>query len=278
LGAGDYERAAKDLNEAIRISPEGAMAYNARGNAYLRKKEFDAAIADFDKAIQLDAGQSSAFVGRGRAYGSKQEYDRALQDFNQAIRINPKDSDALRSRGIAFNLQKDYKRALADFENAVRLNPSAANHSSISRVLFYMGRFEQSAVAADKALTSAPQDKYMLLWRYLARAKATGAQAARRELSDGARRLTDRSWPDPVIALFLDQITEDSFFLQADDSDPKRKAELICEAKFYVAESRLLSGKNQEAITLLQSAEAECPIAFVEKRAASVELERMAKP
>ena len=43
-----------DYNEAIRLNPTFAMAYNRRAIAWDNKKEYEKAINDFNEAIRLD--------------------------------------------------------------------------------------------------------------------------------------------------------------------------------------------------------------------------------
>ena len=64
-----------ELNEAIRLKPDSPHAYNARGYAYLRLKEYKRAITDFDQAIRLDPLYGNAYHNRGvarRASGDRE--------------------------------------------------------------------------------------------------------------------------------------------------------------------------------------------------------------
>jgi tetratricopeptide (TPR) repeat protein len=48
---GAYDRALQDLDEAIRIDPKMAVAYNNRGLAFTNKGDPDRGIRDFNEAI-----------------------------------------------------------------------------------------------------------------------------------------------------------------------------------------------------------------------------------
>jgi len=54
-----------DYNEAIRLNPRLAAAFNNRGNAHSDRGNFDAAIADYNEAIRLDPRLAHAFNNRG---------------------------------------------------------------------------------------------------------------------------------------------------------------------------------------------------------------------
>ena len=52
-----------------------ALAYGGRGHAWAAKKDFDRAIASDDEAIRLDPGFALAYQNRGNARDRKGEYD-----------------------------------------------------------------------------------------------------------------------------------------------------------------------------------------------------------
>jgi len=123
---GNYDRAIVNLSEAIRLNPNGALAFYSRGLAYGKKGDYDRAIADYDEAIRFDASDSLAFINRGLAYERKGETDLAIADYNEAIRLDPNDALALNSRGIAYGMKGDYDRAIADFNKSILLDPKRA--------------------------------------------------------------------------------------------------------------------------------------------------------
>ena len=52
--SGNFDKAAADYNEVIRLNPKDADAYRSRGVAYRDKGDLDKAIADYTEAIRLD--------------------------------------------------------------------------------------------------------------------------------------------------------------------------------------------------------------------------------
>jgi Flp pilus assembly protein TadD len=79
-----FREAIAELSEAIRLKPDQATAYNARGYAYLRSSHVKAALADFDKAIQLNPAYANAYHNRaiakkaaGDAVGAAEDEKRA---------------------------------------------------------------------------------------------------------------------------------------------------------------------------------------------------------
>jgi lipoprotein NlpI len=84
------------------------------------------AIQDYDQAIKLDPNDATAFNNRGRAYNDKGQYDRAIADFNEAIRLDPKYRSAYFERGLANLYAGNLPKALADLNQASALDPKYA--------------------------------------------------------------------------------------------------------------------------------------------------------
>jgi tetratricopeptide (TPR) repeat protein len=63
---GDPDRAIADYDEALRLEPELAMAYNNRGVAWRDKGDKEHALADFSAAVRLDPDLAIALEHRKR--------------------------------------------------------------------------------------------------------------------------------------------------------------------------------------------------------------------
>ncbi len=123
---GEYDLAIRDLDKTIELNPSYAEAYSNRGVTYLAKGDYDRAIRDFDQAIALNPAYAHAYNNRGIAYGSKGEYDRAIRDLNKAIELNPRLADAYNNRGMAYGRKGEYDQAIRDLNEAIELNPGNA--------------------------------------------------------------------------------------------------------------------------------------------------------
>jgi tetratricopeptide (TPR) repeat protein len=155
----DYDRAFSDYDQAIRLDPKLAMAYNGRGNVYWTKHDYDRAIADFDQAIGLDPRLAMAYSSRGATYLEKHDYDRAFSDFDQAIRLDSKLALAYNWRGKAHWTKHDYDRAIADLDQGIRLDPKVAS------VYYWRGKayedkrdYERSIADYEQSLKLDPKD------------------------------------------------------------------------------------------------------------------------
>jgi len=70
--------------------PNLALALLHRGNAHYANLDYDRAIADFDEAIRLNPKAANAFNDRAIARRAKGDLDSAIADYSEAIRLDPK--------------------------------------------------------------------------------------------------------------------------------------------------------------------------------------------
>ena len=112
---GDPDGAIRYLDEAIRLRPNLAGAFNDRGVAYMAKGDTDRAVQDFNEAILLNPADVPALYNRGRAYmENTNAYEQAIADFNEALRLRPQFAKALHARGMIKLKKGDSAGANAD--------------------------------------------------------------------------------------------------------------------------------------------------------------------
>ena len=105
------------------MNPNYAPALNNRGNAYYGKGEFERAIKDYDEAIRMNPKYTAAYDNRGLAYKHKGDSERAIKDFDEAIELDPKSPLTLFHRGQARFSSGQYGPALRDFASAHQIHP-----------------------------------------------------------------------------------------------------------------------------------------------------------
>src|SRR6266852_2379764 len=101
------DRAIADIDQAIRIDPNNARAFNGRGFIFLTKGELDRALSDLNEAVRLDPNLGDALVNRSVLYIQRDDFDRAIVDLNEALRINPRNAAAFYNRGFAYRTKGD---------------------------------------------------------------------------------------------------------------------------------------------------------------------------
>jgi len=89
----NYSAALEDCNQAIRLRPRYAVAYDSRGFVYLRFGKDAQAIKDFSTALNLQPGRATALLGRGLAELHLGRATQASADIRQARKIDPEIDD-----------------------------------------------------------------------------------------------------------------------------------------------------------------------------------------
>jgi len=97
-----FDEALVEYDEAIRIEPKNAPAYNNRGTAYGALGQYDRATDDFDESIRLDPVYAEAYNNRGIVSGKLGQYEKSVEDYGEAIRIEPLYALAYNNRGFAY--------------------------------------------------------------------------------------------------------------------------------------------------------------------------------
>jgi tetratricopeptide (TPR) repeat protein len=181
---GEYDRAIRDYDEAIRLNPKDPIAFNNRGDTYAHKGDTDRAIRDFDEVIRLDPKIAIAFSNRGVLYGRKGDNDRAIRDHEEAIRLDPKDAISLHYRGIAYANKGESDRAIRDYDEAIRLDPKfAAALESRGNAYLKKGDNDRAIRDLDEAIRLDPRFGVALTRRGMAREAKGDREGARADFA-----------------------------------------------------------------------------------------------
>lgn len=155
---GEYEEAIKHYDQAIRINPQDATAYNNRGIATDALGRHGQAIADFDQAIRINPQRTQAYNNRGSAKSELGRHEEAIVDYNQAIRINPQYAKAYYNRGNAKHALGQHHDAIADYDQAIHIKPQFAEaYYGRGNAKFALGRHDQAIADYDQAIRINPQ-------------------------------------------------------------------------------------------------------------------------
>ena len=121
---GQYSSAIEDYTTAIKLKSNFADALNNRGNAYLATEQFQNAAQDLQAALKLKNNSAAIHNNLGSVYYSMKNFDAAIKEYTQAIQINSKYSEAWYNRAVAYYVQGDLVKSLLDMNEARKLNPN----------------------------------------------------------------------------------------------------------------------------------------------------------
>ncbi len=102
---GKDREALADRNEAIRLKPDFAEGFLARGGSYHALGMHDQGLADRTEAIRLKPDLAEAWCARGSAFFLLGQYGKAIDDLNQALRLKPDYAEAQMVLGKAQSAQ-----------------------------------------------------------------------------------------------------------------------------------------------------------------------------
>ena len=140
-------------DEALRLNPDMAEAYNNRGVAYFVANQHDRGFADLDTAISLQSDFVEAYFNRGAANVSLEQYASAESDLDQAIRLRPTYADAHYARGLVEARLERYASGIERFNEAIRLRPRFAEaYFERGEAKSHLGRYVSAVVDYTEAI------------------------------------------------------------------------------------------------------------------------------
>ena len=104
-----------------------AMAFNERGQVYLKQGNQTSAIGDISRALKLEPTLLRGLLNRAKLYDLQNKLDLALKDLNKALEKYPESVEALKNRGVILSKQNKAEQAIVDFDKAIGITPKRAD-------------------------------------------------------------------------------------------------------------------------------------------------------
>jgi len=189
-----YQVGVDMINSGLKIRPDAAPLYVARGVLYVQLAQYDQAEADFEKANALDPARSIGSVAQGLEAVQSSDPDRALALVRAKLARKPNDpyllfleADILAQRGVEPGTA-DFATAVHSAKRAVFLQPSlGAAHDVLAKLYLQAGQNQLAIEQSRKALITDPKDQ-TALYHLIQGLRKTGA---RDELPDLLKRLAE---------------------------------------------------------------------------------------
>ena len=122
----DYRGAADLLEDAVRIDPGGAHAYNALGIAYLEQADYRRAIPAFRDAVRRAPHWTYPLHNLALCYMETGDSAAAIRTYQQAIRLTPRYSYLPYNLGLVYQRLNRRKDAEAAYRRAMAIAPDLA--------------------------------------------------------------------------------------------------------------------------------------------------------
>jgi tetratricopeptide (TPR) repeat protein len=182
------------VNSGLKLQPEAAPLYVARGILYVQLAKFDEAEADFEKANVLDPAGSLGSVAQGLEAVQSNDPDRALTTVRSKLAKKPDDpyllylqADVLTQKGVDPG-SPEFAAAVRSAKKAVALQPSlSAARDVLAKLYLQSGQNQLAIEQCHKALETDPKDQ-TALYHLIQGLRKTGA---RNEIPDLLKRLAE---------------------------------------------------------------------------------------
>ncbi len=160
----EFAAAVPFFEQALRINPDSASAFNNFGNVLHALGRHTQALASYDRSLALRPDNRQALMHRGHVLRKLIRPDEALESYDRALLLQPDDGDAMVHRGAALTdigryeeAVVAYRRALASGGDAQRIMYSLASLGAeavpkASPVEYVKRLFDQYADAFDEHL------------------------------------------------------------------------------------------------------------------------------
>jgi tetratricopeptide (TPR) repeat protein len=169
------------INSGLKLQPNAAELYVARGVLYVQLADYERAEEDFERAEQLDPNRGLSAAAQGMLAEEKDQNDpdRALATIKAKLVKNPGDPFLWYLQAAVIS-QKSPEPGSAEFEQgmdsakrAVTLNPSlTAAHNVLAKFYLDSGQTELAVRECRLALQQSPEDQTALYRLVLALRKS----------------------------------------------------------------------------------------------------------
>ncbi len=182
------------IDSGLKLQPNVAPLYVARGVLYVQLARYDQAEADFEKANSLDPASSLGSVAQGLQAVQSNDPDRALATVRAKLAKKPDDpylwylqADVLAQKGPDPGTA-DFEAALRSAKRAVTLQPSlSAARDVLAKLYLQAGQNQLAIEQCRKALNSDPKNQ-TAVYHLIQGLRKTGAKS---EIPELLKRLAE---------------------------------------------------------------------------------------
>ncbi len=155
---GKLDQAIANYQQALKIEPNNALAYNQMGEIYVQQGKLDAAIAACQNAIKIKPNLAAAYKNLGNALQAGGKIEEAIRAYSKAVEIDPQFAEAYANLGSMLGMQGQMEKAIAYFQKALEIKPNiAAVHWNLGNALNKVKRVSEAIACWRRAAEYNPQ-------------------------------------------------------------------------------------------------------------------------
>lgn len=115
---GQYDRAIKLYNQAIKIEPDNPILYFDLSECYFGKDELSLAINCLNYAINIDSTFYGLYNNRGLYYYRLMQDEKAIADFEKAVQLNNQSADLFYNLALGYLSTNQSDKACVAYNQA----------------------------------------------------------------------------------------------------------------------------------------------------------------
>jgi tetratricopeptide (TPR) repeat protein len=157
--AGNVREAIRQYEEALRLQPDLADAHNNLGVALLTIGRVQEAIEQYEEALRTKPNMAETHYNLGNALVRTHNLDAAIRQYQEVLRLQPNHREAHYNIGEVLLARGRIQEAIEQYERALRIDPAYAEaHDKLGRALAQSGRLEDAVAHFEQALRLEPEN------------------------------------------------------------------------------------------------------------------------
>ena len=121
---GKMDEAVRDLQQALRISPDHLLSLTNLGNAYRAQQQWDEARKVLERAVKIAPDDPEANYGLGMVFAQTGDNAQAYERLQSALKARPAYPEALNNLGVLYLVTHRRDDAVASFQQCIRVAPA----------------------------------------------------------------------------------------------------------------------------------------------------------
>ena len=139
------DEAVRLVNESIARDDQDPFAHYVASVIYLWKRDYERSASEVNTALTINPNYALALNARGFVYIYTGEPAKAITSIEQAIRLDPVQQLYRHFLGTAYLLADNYETAVAVFKDRIAMTPSTdLSRALLASALGHLGRFEEA--------------------------------------------------------------------------------------------------------------------------------------
>ena len=151
---GQYSKALKAYDEALKINPNNFEAYYNKGLLHYKIGDFEKALEVLYKAGELNWKHKDVWYYSGKVLEKLERYDKALEAFNSDLHIDDKDIKSWISKGNVLLKLERYDDAINAIDEIIKIDSTNIDaFGQKGKILEKLKRYDEAVNCYDKVLT-----------------------------------------------------------------------------------------------------------------------------